>query len=227
MSCSPLAASRIRTPGAIRMNPIVIAYHLVWMGYGWWLPNDPRGSMSTYVKQDVLKELGQLHYGRKLLQPRSWEIRAYLQRSEALLAFPRLTFGNAEVNCIARAFASAIERFKYTCYACAIMPDHIHILIRKHKHKFEEMVRNLQRESHLLLRDKGFVDMEHPIWGGHGWGVFLDHPDDIWRTIPYIEQNPVKIGLPEQQYNFVKPYDNWPLHEGHNPNSPYVKRMRK
>ena len=24
--------------------PIVIAYHLIWTVYGWWLPNDLRGS---------------------------------------------------------------------------------------------------------------------------------------------------------------------------------------
>ena len=25
-------------------HPIVIAHHLIWTAYGWWLPNDPRGS---------------------------------------------------------------------------------------------------------------------------------------------------------------------------------------
>jgi hypothetical protein len=54
------------------------------------------------------------------------------------------------------------------------MPDHVHILIRKHKHLAEEMIANLQRESHLRLRKFGLVDMAHPIWGGPGWKVFLD-----------------------------------------------------
>jgi len=30
-------------------HPLVIAYPLVWTGYGWWLPNDPRGE---YLKVD-------------------------------------------------------------------------------------------------------------------------------------------------------------------------------
>lgn len=209
------------------MNPIVIAYHLIWTAYGWWLPTDPRGSMSKWVALDVLKQLGELHYGRKVIQPKSWEVRAYLRETEDVLRFPRLSFDEAARDCIARAFASVVETCKYTCYACAIMPDHVHILIRKHRHTFEEMVQNLQRESHLLLREEGHRDMEHPVWGGHGWSVFLDHPDDIWRTIPYIDENPLKIGLAKQVHPFVKPYDNWPLHEGHSPNSPYAKRMRK
>ena len=82
-----------------------------------------------------------------------------------------------------------------------------------------------QRESHLLLRAEDLRDMHHPVWGGHGWSVFLDHPEDIWRTIPYIEDNPIKIGLPKQVHPFVTRYDNWPLHEGHSMNSPYVKRL--
>ncbi|HEY2588294.1 MAG TPA: hypothetical protein VGI81_21320 [Tepidisphaeraceae bacterium] len=107
------------------------------------------------------------------------------------------------------------------------MPDHVHILIRKHRHQAEEMIQNLQRASHLALRESGRFDFEHPIWGGPGWKVFLDRPDDIERTIRYIEQNPIKIGQLVQQWEFVKEYDGWPLHPGHDPNSPYAKRLRK
>jgi hypothetical protein len=48
---------------------MVIVYHLIWMAYGWWLPNDPRGSNSKNIKRDLLKELGELHHGRKRAQP--------------------------------------------------------------------------------------------------------------------------------------------------------------
>ncbi|HSZ59316.1 MAG TPA: hypothetical protein VK797_26980 [Tepidisphaeraceae bacterium] len=44
---------------------MVLAHHLIWVAYGWWLPNDPRGSMSRYLDRDILAELGELHYGRK------------------------------------------------------------------------------------------------------------------------------------------------------------------
>src|SRR5215210_2118854 len=99
------------------MNPIVIAYHLIWTAYGWWLPTDPRGSMSRWIALDILKQLGDLHYGRRLIQPKSWEVREYLRETEDVLKHPRLVFGSNERNCIARAFASAIAQFKYTCYA--------------------------------------------------------------------------------------------------------------
>jgi REP element-mobilizing transposase RayT len=209
------------------MAPIVIAYHLIWTVYGYWLPNDPRGSTSKYLRNDILKELGELHYGRKKIQPASRQIREFYSRAEPVLEFPTLELSDAAIALVAQAFAQAIATFRYTCYACTIMPDHVHLLIRKHKHQAEEMIANLQRDSHLLLREKGLRDFEHPIWGGHGWKVFLDHPDDILRTIGYIEKNPLGIGRPTQLHPFVKVYDRWPLHPGHDRNSPYARRMRK
>ena len=208
-------------------HPIVIAHHLIWTIYGYWLPNDPRGSGSNFIRDDVLKVLGDLHYGRKRIQPVASELREFDRRARGLLAFPVVQFDKAAIRTVAQAFAQVIRSNNYTCYACAIMPDHVHILIRKHKHTCEEMTRNFQRESHLMLCEHGLFDLEHPIWGGHGYSVYLDHPDDVWLTIPYIEENPSQARIRAQQYDFVTPYNNWPLHEGHSPNSPYAKRLRR
>ena len=56
--------------------------------------------------------------------------------------------------------------------------------------------------------------------------MFLDEPEDIRRTIGYVEKNPAERGLPRQAWEFVKVYDGWPLHPGHSPNSPYARRLR-
>lgn len=207
-------------------RPIVIAHHLVWTGYGWWLPNDPRGSTSTFVCSDVIFELGNLHHGRKRVQPASRVIRDFYQAATSKLKFPLLKFTPEHVNVVADAFANVNERERYTCYACAIMPDHVHVLIRKHKHLAEHMIENLQVESASMLRRSGLAHDDHPVWGGHGWKVFLDSPDDIRRTIEYIEQNPIKIRLPRQHWGFACAYDGWPLHPGHDPESPYARRLR-
>ena len=71
---------------------MVIAHHLIWTAYGWWLPNDLRGSMSRSVASDVLAELGTLHYGRKRVQPASRNIRAFYARASEVLKFPLLEF---------------------------------------------------------------------------------------------------------------------------------------
>ena len=139
-----------------------------------------------------------------------------------------LTFSEAEFAVIAESFGEVVSTERYTCYACAIMPDHVHILIRKHKHTAEEMIHALISASREKLIASGRREPHHPTWTwGHGWKVFLDHPDDIRRTITYVDRNPIKIGLPRQSWPFVMPYDNWPLHAGHSPNSPYAKRLRE
>ena len=208
------------------MSPVVIAYHLIWTVYGYWLPNDPRGASSHVIRRDIFNDLGVLHHGRKRVQPASRDIRAFYARAERKLRFHILELSPRDVECVADAFAQVISTMRYTCYGCAIMPDHVHLVIRKHKHLAEEMIQNLQRESHLLLRDRGLRDLDHPTWGGPGWKVFLDGPDAVRRTIGYVERNPFEIVLPAQTYPFVTSYDGWPLHAGHNPRSPYAQQMR-
>src|SRR5207237_3805658 len=195
----PRALSRKRQfAGSPSMpQPLVIAYHLIWTAYGWWLPNDPRGSGSETVRNDIFEELGTLHLGRKKVQPAGRVVREFYDQAADKLKHPLLKFDEAAVNVIADAFQEIVNRERYTCYACAIMPDHVHILIRKHKHQAEEMTQALKEASRARLREAGHRTDNHQTWtGGNGWSVFLDHPDDVRRTIPYIEKNPLKIGLP-------------------------------
>jgi REP element-mobilizing transposase RayT len=208
-------------------HPLVIAYHLIWTAYGWWLPNDPRGSGSNIIRTDLICDLGDLHQGRKKVQPTGKTVREFYDKAADILKHPLLTFDDTCRAIVAAAFAQVIETERYTCYACAIMPDHVHLVIRKHKHLAEDMVDNLKESSRQRLMDAGRRALTHPTWtAGHGWSVFLDHPDDVRRTNRYVELNPPKDNLPAQNWPFVKMYDSWPLHPGHSPNSPYARRLR-
>jgi REP element-mobilizing transposase RayT len=207
-------------------KPLVIAYHLIWTAYGFWLPNDPRGSSSHKVIQKNIAELGNFHFGRRKKQPTGKAIREFQEKAATVLKYSLSRFDHSEVREIAEAFMEVVDVHKYTCYACAIMPDYVHILVRKHKHSAEEMIDNLQSFSRLRLRNINLRPCDHPVWGGEGWKVFLYHPIEIRGIIHYIEENPVKWGLPQQKWPFVVTYDNWPLHPGHNPNSPYAKGMK-
>lgn len=208
-------------------QPLVIGYHLIWTAYGTWLPNDPRGSGSRVVHTDILAELGEVHYGRKKVQPCGRKIREFYAQATPLLDHDVLTFDAGQRDVIANAFADVIRRKQFTCYACAIMPDHVHILIRKHRLQAEDMMDLLREASRDALRSNGSRAAGHPVWtSGNGWKVFLDHPDEIKRTIPYIERNPLPLNLPIQRWDFTKSYDGWPLHSGHDPSSPYARRLR-
>jgi REP element-mobilizing transposase RayT len=207
-------------------SPIVIAHHIMWTLYGWWLPNDPRGSTSRSTRNDVIAELGELHFGRKSIQPASRNIQSFYEQAAAVLKHPLLSFATTEFAAVAEAIGCALHEYKYTCYGCAIMPDHVHLLIRKHRDLAEEMIEKIQALSRKRLVEAGIRELDHPTWTRGGWKVFLNHPDEVRRTMRYIEKNPLKLHLPAQQWTFVKPYDNWPLHPGHSANSPYVTALR-
>lgn len=207
-------------------KPLVIAYHLVWTAYGWWLPNDPRGSGSTIVHSPSLDGLGPLHLGRKQNQPTNREVRDFYAQAQTRLHYPHLTFDGPAIASAARGLATSINQNQYTCYACAIMPDHVHMVLRKHKHSAEEMIENLQTQSRKQFVADGFCDADHPVWTLGGWRGFLDRPRAVNWAVDYVECNPLEIGRPKQCWPFVSEYNNWPLHVGHSPNSPYARRLR-
>jgi len=205
-------------------RPMVIAHHLIFTVYGTWLPNDPRGSGSINISIDEIEALGDPHYGRKRIQPTRKEIQDFQHRAAAVLHYPVKPFDTAMRMSVANAFATVIERERYTCYACAVMPDHVHLVIRKHKDLAERMVDCVRHESRTELIRSGAFGQDHPVWSASwGWKVFLFHPDEVRRTIRYVEENPLSLRLPIQRWSFVKPYDGWPLHPGHSPHSPYAK----
>src|SRR5207253_1635434 len=94
--------------------------------------------------------------------------------------------------------------------ACAVMPDHVHLLIRRHRDKAELMIERFQERTRTALIEAGLRTPTHPVWTkGPGWKGFLNTRRDFERDIEYIRLNPVKIGRPEQIWDFVKPYDGW------------------
>jgi len=110
---------------------------------------------------------------------------------------------------VANAFQQTITTRRYTCYGFAVMPDHVHLLIRKHCDQAEDMIGFFQNDSWQALIDANKRSSDHPVWGGPGWKVYLNSCKDIERTVRYIELNPVKAYQPAQKWDFAQPYDGW------------------
>jgi len=83
------------------------------------------------------------------------------------------------------------------------------VVVRKHKHRAEAMIDQFQSASRLRFSSLG----EHPVWTKRGWRVFLNTPTEVQQRIQYVEGNPLKEGLPRQNWPFVTPYDGWPFHK--------------
>jgi hypothetical protein len=89
------------------------------------------------------------------------------------------------------------------------MPEHVHLLIRKHRDQAQTMIEAMQAASRaaVLAKPQAARGADHPVWGGPGWKVYLETPEDMWRTEEYIRRNPEEAGLSAQRWPFVQVYD--------------------
>jgi REP element-mobilizing transposase RayT len=120
-------------------------------------------------------------------------------------------FDDAKRQAIAEAFAEVIRRWKYTVWACAILPNHAHLCVRRHRDDAETMWHHFADQSRARLRLFADVPANHPIWSNRPYKVFLYTPDDVRGRIDYIAANPAKHRLASQTWPFVQAYDGWPL----------------
>jgi hypothetical protein len=71
---------------------VILASHLVLTGYAHWLSNDPRGSGSDQIRKDELKPLGDIHQGRKRIQPPKGEVKRFYRAAKPLLEHETIWF---------------------------------------------------------------------------------------------------------------------------------------
>jgi REP element-mobilizing transposase RayT len=196
---------------------VVLAYHSIFTAYGFWLPNDPRGSWSDFVWAWELRRFGS---ATKTRTRRSVAAAAHdhATRLEAKehLKYPPVIFNGRQALTIGNAFAETITKNGYVVYACSILPEHIHMVIRRHAYNIEQVVRVLkQSATEALIRAN-----QHPLtqyavenqtpptpWARKGWNVFLDSESHIRRAIRYVELNPGKDGKRTQKWRFVTSYN--------------------
>ena len=180
----------------------VLAFHLLFTGYGHWLPNDPRGSGSRDVRQEILQALGPSHLGRKRQQPSRDILKSFYRSATPLLKYQPLWFTPDHRSLIGNAIARTIIARNYTCWACAVLSNHVHLCVRRHKDSDETIWMELARSTALSLRTLRDVPNDHRIWADRPYAVFLESPSDIRRVVGYIEGNPMKEGLPRQGLAF-------------------------
>jgi REP element-mobilizing transposase RayT len=189
---------------------MVAGYHLIWTVYGYWLPNDPRGSTSKEVRVEPIEALGEHHYGRKPNQPSPNELREFFKNVHEVLAHAVRPLDDDDIALVGAALGRRVADAGYVCHACAVMPDHVHILIRRHRERAEDMIAKFRIETKAALIRAGKRPVNHPVWtDGAGWKTFVNSRRQFENEIEYIRQNPIKIGRAEQVWDFVTAYDGW------------------
>jgi REP element-mobilizing transposase RayT len=199
---------------------VILATHVIISCYGFWLPNEERGSWSDFVRSyELYKQFGpstKLYIKRSTAHDPHDKIRREAARASLKYPFVRLT--GRQALAVAHGFATMIEKSGYAILACAIMPDHIHLVIARFRYDVVQVANLLKGAATRQLLAEGI----HPLqeyrandgsipspWSSKVWKVFLDCDYDVRRAIQYTEENPEKDGLKPQKWGFVVPYDTW------------------
>ena len=99
-------------------------------------------------------------------------------------------------------------------YACAILPEHVHLVVARHMRKIEMIAAHLRGRANLKLIDADLHPFQHDRnqkgqrpspWAEHPWPVYIDDEAHLHCTIRYVEDNPLKAGRLAQCWGFVRP----------------------
>jgi REP element-mobilizing transposase RayT len=203
--------------GGLAVNKPVLGYHVIFGAYGFWLPNDPRGSWSDFVGAWGLFLAG----GRatKTTETRSLardpHDRAKRLATKQALSRPAVKFTGVQARAVGRGFATAVEKSGFPVWACSVLPEHVHLVVGRSRLTVEQVAILLKGEATKQLSAEDLHPLGHlaapgkrppKCWSRGEWSVFLDDPDDIVRCVRYVEDSPLKEGKPRQTWPFVTPY---------------------
>ena len=195
---------------------MVHGYHAIMSFYGFWLPNDPRGSWSTWIRNWELLRFGPATKveTRHSVAGAKCDHRQRLA-AKAALKYPPVVLNGVQAKTVGLAFKTAIEEGGYRCYACSILPEHVHLVFGRHRRKIEGILTHLRSSATRKLNADGFNPMLQfktpagyvpTLWTHGEWKVFLNSVPDMNRAIRYVENNPVKEGKRRQNWTMVGPY---------------------
>ena len=112
---------------------MVLASHVVFTVYGFWLPNDPRGSWSDFVRTWELYWFGP---PTKVTTRRSLARDAHNQQlrrvAKSALRYAPVHLTGRQALSVARGFKRALTESGYVVYACAVLPEHAHAVVKRH-----------------------------------------------------------------------------------------------
>ncbi|MCX5670975.1 MAG: transposase [Planctomycetota bacterium] len=178
---------------------MVIAYHAIFTTYGTWLPNDPRGSFSKAIYNAELAALGGIQYGRQNPQPDALTLRRFRTATVPTLSRAPYFLNDKTRALTAAALEREVGRLQLAVYACAIMNDHVHLVILRSKYRIEYIINQVKGRATSAL------GLSETPWTRGGWKVFLDDEEAVHAALAYVEANPPAAGLAPQQWSFVQP----------------------
>ncbi len=191
---------------------MIYAFHLTWTTYGHWFPNDPRGSWSQEIWQPALRQVRELDEDRFVLQPRAVPkavLQRFMNRARSSLRHRTVVLGREEIVLVGTAFEEVLIGKGVCTLGCAIMRDHVHVLVRRPDCSHERLVSALKGRSAQRVRAHRGIPIAArrservPIWTVGYWVRYVPKVDVAEGVARYIEENPPRHGLPVQRWGFV------------------------
>jgi REP element-mobilizing transposase RayT len=194
----------------------VIAYHLIMTMYGFWSPNDPRGSWSKWVRAWELHRFGNAtRTDQRRSLARDDHDRAQRRAAKDALARDAVKLTGVQARAIGRGFAEYCRKSECGIVACSIMRNHTHLVTLRHRYSIEQVAnllkgaasRQLAMERLHPFQDNPYRNGDLPTpWARRQWACYLNSTEDIQRAIRYVENNPVRDGMKPQHWPFVTPF---------------------
>ncbi len=194
----------------------ILGYHFIFSAYGFWLPNDPRGSWSDVVREFELRKYGP---ATKVNTTRSVAANSHDHAlrlaAKKALRYPPVRFTGQQAVLIARGFGDAQAQHAYVIHALGILPDHVHLVTLNHGNDIDKFAAHLKAKATSRLNAHGAHPLAehistsgriHSPWSRNYWCPFIYDVEHYLKAIAYVEQNPVKAGLRPQRWSIVAPY---------------------
>lgn len=195
---------------------MVLGFHIICTTYGFWLPNDQRGSGSDFVRAPHLEKFGPANpvsHGRSVAYtPFDREIKRLARES---LMYPHVEFNGKQALAVAHGFKRELDTQGGAMHACAILPNHFHAVVPAHRYDIRRFAGRLKGAATKQLRAENlhplakYADANGKIpspWARLPWVVYLFTEQDVRRAIKYVNDNPVRARLPRQGWSFVTSY---------------------
>ena len=172
---------------------MIVGYHVIFAAYGFWLPNDPRGSWSKFVGSlDLYYAAGA---ATTTTDPRSLARKSHDRQKrlagKAALKHRPVQFTGVQARAIGRGFSQYLLQSDDPVWACAIMPDHVHFVIGRSHLQVEKLVIQLKAAATRQLVEEDL----HPFSTGadtqdrsskcfvRGQRIVFLEPGDVRRAI--------------------------------------------
>ena len=179
---------------------MIHGYHLVLPHYGFWLPNDPRGSWSTFVGSWELARFGTTtrHLEQRTVSQLTEEETQQRKLLQQSLKYPPVQLTGEQALCVADGFKEKAGLSAYEIWACA---EQIANMLKG------AATRRLRSKSqHPLSRHVANGARPPAMWARRQWIACLDSDTAIENAIAYVDDNPIKEGKPRQEWSWLSPY---------------------